>query len=193
MATLERPKLRPLPAQRFDHDGLPYALIQDPAGAFSNPVLVPLDAFVHVCRHFDGRRTLSDIQSRILQETGQLFILEMLQGLVDQLDKAMVLDGPTFASYKASFRESSVRPAALAGRSYAGDAVGLRTQIGQYFVGPGGAGDPTAVGSNSGPRQRVRAVVSPHIDFNRGGPVYSWAYKELADERDVDTFVILGV
>jgi len=193
MATLERPKLRPLPARRFDHDGLSYALIQDPAGAFSNPVLVPLDAFVHVCQHFDGQRTLADIQARILQETGQLLLLELLQGLVDQLDKAMVLDGPTFASYKESFRQSSSRPAAFAGRSYAAEAVSLRAQLGRYFAGSGGTGAPTSVGASPGPRRAVRAVVSPHIDFNRGGPVYARAYNELADEREVDTFVILGV
>ena len=106
MATLERPKLRPLPAQRFDHDGQSYALIQDPAGAFANPVLVPLDAFVHICRHLTASVTLADIQSRVLHETGQQFPSEILAGLVDQLDQAMVLDGPTFASFKDAFRRS---------------------------------------------------------------------------------------
>ena len=102
--------------------------------------------------------------------------------------------GPTFASYKESFRQSSSRPAALAGRSYAGDAAGLRAQLGQFFVGPGGAGAPTA--ARGEPPARGDACVrwcSPHIDFHRGGPVYTWAYKELVERSDADTFVILGV
>jgi AmmeMemoRadiSam system protein B len=36
-------------------------------------------------------------------------------------------------------------------------------------------------------------VLSPHIDFKRGGPVYTWSYNELAAQTDIDTFVILGV
>jgi AmmeMemoRadiSam system protein B len=36
-------------------------------------------------------------------------------------------------------------------------------------------------------------VLSPHIDFRRGGPVYTWSYRELAEQADIDTFVILGV
>ena len=62
MTTLDRPKLRPLSASRFDYQGQPYALLQDPLGAFTSPVLVPLDAFMHVCRHFDGLNPLAEIQ-----------------------------------------------------------------------------------------------------------------------------------
>jgi AmmeMemoRadiSam system protein B len=193
MATLDRPKLRPLPARRFDHDGVSYALLQDPSGVFSNPVLVPLDAFVHICRHFDGQLTLADIQSKVFRETGQLLPAEALERLVVQLDEAMVLDGPTFTSFRESFRRSGTRPAALAGRTYAAEADLLRAQISRYFLGEGGAGPPAIAGPPTGSRPRVRAVLSPHIDFNRGGPVYTWSYKELAAESDVDTFVILGV
>jgi len=58
MAILDRPKPRSLPVKRIDHEGQPYALIHDPTGAFTNPVPVLLHAFVHVCRHFDGRSAL---------------------------------------------------------------------------------------------------------------------------------------
>ena len=35
--------------------------------------------------------------------------------------------------------------------------------------------------------------MSPHIDFQRGGPVYTWSYRELVEKSHADTFVILGV
>jgi MEMO1 family protein len=35
-------------------------------------------------------------------------------------------------------------------------------------------------------------VIAPHIDFQRGGPVYGWAYRELLERADADLFVILG-
>ena len=39
----------------------------------------------------------------------------------------------------------------------------------------------------------LRGVLSPHIDFQRGGPVYTWSYKELVENSQADTFVVLGV
>jgi AmmeMemoRadiSam system protein B len=35
--------------------------------------------------------------------------------------------------------------------------------------------------------------LSPHIDFQRGGSVYTWSYKELVERCQADTFVVLGV
>jgi AmmeMemoRadiSam system protein B len=35
-------------------------------------------------------------------------------------------------------------------------------------------------------------LVAPHIDFNRGGPAYAWAYRAVAEAPDADCFVILG-
>ncbi len=54
-----------------------------------------------------------------------------------------------------------------------------------------GAGLPAADGTASMPG--VRGVLSPHIDFHRGGSVYTWSYKELVENTQADTFVVLGV
>ena len=40
--------------------------------------------------------------------------------------------------------------------------------------------------------QQLCAVLSPHIDFRRGGPAFAWAYKKLIEESAADLFVILG-
>ncbi|MGZ3413051.1 MAG: AmmeMemoRadiSam system protein B [Isosphaeraceae bacterium] len=191
MTTLDRPKLRPLFASRFDYQGQPYALLQDPLGAFTSPVLVPLDAFIYVCCHFDGLNPLDEIPARVQRETGQCLAAYVLERLVEQLDQAMVLDGPTFASFRETFRQSQERPAALAGRSYAAEDATLRAQLQGYFHGAGGA-SPLSI-EGPGRSRRLRGVLSPHIDFRRGGPVYTWSYRELAEQADIDTFLILGV
>jgi AmmeMemoRadiSam system protein B len=191
MASLDRPKLRTLPVHRYDHEGQSYALIHDPMGVFRDHVLIPLHAFAQICRHFDGETTQVEIRDRVQLETGQQLPAETLRRLVAQLDQAMVLDGPSFASFEEEFRRSGERPAALAGRSYPAGDDGLRAQLKQYFAGAGGSGRP-AIGGSARSR-RIRGVLSPHIDFRRGGPIYTWSYKELAEESDVDTFVILGV
>lgn len=193
MPTLDRPKLRPLSASRFDHQGRPYALIQDPLGTFTSPVLVPLDLFVQVCRHFEGQLTLEEIRARVRAQTGAHLTLQTLEQLVAELDSAMVLDGPTFASFQQLFRDKAERPPALAGRSYAASEEALRHQLACYFASAGGAGPPALCPPAPSAPSRIRGVLSPHIDFHRGGPVYTWSYKELAEDSSIDTFVILGV
>ena len=155
MATLDRPQLRRLSLVRFDHQGRSYALIEDPLGVFSTPVLVPLEVFLPICRHFDGRLSLEEIRRRVETETGKPLYPETLERLVVQLDQAMVLDGPTFASFLDSYRRSSRRPAALAGRSYAADEALLRDQLTGYFQGPGGAA------ASGGARTRTLGLAHP--------------------------------
>jgi len=193
MASLDFPKLRPLSVQRFEHEGQSFAALIDPLGVFQDPVLVPIEAYRWVVRHLDGRTSLEDLQATILRETGQQPTWNELEFLVDQLDRAMVLDGPTFARFLESYQNEPVRPPALAGRSYPGNARELRSELDRYFLHVEGAGAPGVVPSQTPSESLLRGVLSPHIDFQRGGPVYTWAYKAIAERSDADVFVILGV
>jgi MEMO1 family protein len=177
--------------RRVEHQGQSLVLLHDPTGVVAEPVVLPLDGFQHVVRHFDGQSTLIDIQAKVLRQTGLFLALNELDDLVRRLDAAMILDGPTFAAFHQSYRESGRRPAALAGRSYAATVKSLRAQLEQFFVGSNGAGLPDADSSIG--RPGVRGILSPHIDFQRGGSVYTWSYKELVENTRADTFVVLGV
>jgi MEMO1 family protein len=190
MESLDRPKLRPLSGRREQFQGEEYVVLEDPLGVFRDPILVPLDGFHWVVRHFDGQTSLLDIQARILRETGQLITSAELKTLVTQLDHAMALDGPTFAAFVEGYRNELTRPPAHAGRAYAGTERALRAQLGQFFFDAKGAGLPRDSVPNEAP---LRGILSPHIDFQRGGPIYTWSYKELFEKSDADTFVILGV
>jgi AmmeMemoRadiSam system protein B len=152
-------------------------------------LLVPAALYHLVFRHFDGDTSLSEIQERVLRQTGQWLTTENLKGAVDQLDRAMVLDGPTYAAFRASYRDQSVRTAAFAGPSYPNNESALRAQLASFWA--QGAGLPNENASPNG--SRVRGILSPHIDFERGGSVYTWAYKALVENSDADVFVILGV
>ncbi len=99
MASLDRLKLRALSTQRLEHQGQEYAVLEDPLGVFTEPVLIPIEGYHWMVRHFDGETHLRDIQARVLRERGQLIPLTQLQSLVEQLDRAMVLDGPAFAAF----------------------------------------------------------------------------------------------
>jgi AmmeMemoRadiSam system protein B len=191
MSSLDRPKLRPLLPRRVEHQGQAFVVLQDPSGVLTYPVLIPFDGFEHIVRHFDGRSTLSEIQGRVLRATGLFLALEELKSLVERLDAAMVIEGPTFAAFLQSYRESGRRPAAMAGRSYAATVRALRAQLEQFFVDANGSGLPRD--HATGPATALRGILSPHIDFQRGGPVYTWSYKELVENSRANTFVVIGV
>ncbi|HZW29671.1 MAG TPA: AmmeMemoRadiSam system protein B, partial [Isosphaeraceae bacterium] len=191
MSSLERPKLRPLSARRIEHQGQSLVMLEDPSGVVPQPVLIPIDGYAHVVRHFNGLTSLLDIQARTMRATGQLLALKDLEDLVRRFDEAMLIEGPAFARFHQQYRESGRRPAALAGRSYAATLRALRAQLEQFFVGAHGAGVPVADGGRGAPG--FRGILSPHIDFQRGGPVYTWSYRELVERSHADIFVILGV
>jgi AmmeMemoRadiSam system protein B len=193
MATLERPKLRPLRPCRVEHDGGLYVGFEDSLGVANPGTLVPASLYARVVLRFDGRRTLQEIQAEVLRETGQLVSAEDLTGVIEQLDRAMVLDGPAFAAFRTAYGDEHVRPAAFAGRSYAGTERALRAQLTRFFTHERGAGLPAPTVPSSNGHPGFRGILSPHIDFGRGGPIYTWAYRELVERSDADVFVIVGV
>ncbi|MEO6808893.1 MAG: AmmeMemoRadiSam system protein B, partial [Isosphaeraceae bacterium] len=196
MASLDLPKIRPLGGQTVEHDGHTFVQFDDPIGLASTTVLVPIELFHWVVRRFDGRTPLTEIQAGLIRETGRLMTTAELMAIVDQLDRALILDGPCFAAFRANYHDQQTRPAAHAGRSYAGTERALRAQLGQFFADAKGAGSPNngaAVNGQRAANGRVRGVLSPHIDFFRGGPTYTWSYKELIENSDADVFIILGV
>lgn len=192
--TLDRPKLRrPLHARSLEHRGRPFVALSDPLGISPSQVLVPREHYDHLVRHFDGRRSLVEIRERAALLSGLPPATAVLESLVLQLDRAMLLDGPTFGAFVDRDRAEPVRPAAFAGRSYAARPADLRDQLDALFSHPRGSGPPAGPGATLDPGRPLRAVLSPHIDFHRGGPTYTWAYRELIERTDADLFVVLGV
>ncbi len=188
MANLDRPLLRPLSGRRVEHRGQDCLALTDPLGSFRDPILVASATFQRIIRHFDGRSTVDQILDLVERTTGSRPDFGEIAGLIADLDRRMVLDGPTFAEYRAAYAAIPIRSAALAGRSYPADATRLRADLAGHAAAAGGAG----AGSVEAPGG-LRGVLSPHIDFGRGGPTYSWAYRELARRSDAEVFVILGV
>lgn len=193
MATLDRPKLRPVRPQRIQHQGQPFVALEDPLGVVPSPVVLGQDGFHWVVQHFNGRNSLQDIQAHVLRNTGQLISTADLERLVQQLDQAMILEGPTFEAFLETYRTERTRPAAHAGRSYAATERSLRAQIGQIFAAPTAAALPAPAAQTPNQSHRLRGILAPHIDYQRGGPTYTWAYRELAEQSDAEVFVVFGV
>src|SRR5204863_165287 len=119
----------------------------------------------------DGRRTLQDIQLQAMRRVGgQLILLEDVRRLAARLDNALYLDSPRFQHIV----NGPVRSPRFLG-CYEAEPDALRRQLRNLFVHPGGAGLPR----QGKPDGALHAALIPHIDYQRGGLSYTYAYREL--------------
>jgi len=192
MALLEQPRLRPLESFPVEQpDGETLFALRDPDN-FAGSIVLPYAAAV-VCSLMDGTRSLSEIQGDFAQKFGQPLALGDLERLIAQLDERYFLDSDRFrARWKAEithYLNSPVRAAAHAGGAYAEDPGQLKDELAAMFT-TGGPGLPAEQPRTT--NSRLCGVLSPHIDFRRGGSTFAWAYKKLVEESDADLFVIFG-
>ncbi|REK17512.1 MAG: AmmeMemoRadiSam system protein B [Planctomycetota bacterium] len=167
---------------------------RDPEG-FSDPIVIPYAAAV-LASLMDGSRTLAGIQVDYQQRFGQSVALAEIEGLVRDLDDRLYLDTDRFrARWKSEiefYLNSRSRPAAHAGQAYAGDAEELKEQLAALFTGEKGPGAPVLPSESSTAGSDLLGVLSPHIDLQRGGIAFAYAYKHLVEQSDADLFVIFG-
>ncbi|MBI4611781.1 MAG: AmmeMemoRadiSam system protein B [Candidatus Rokubacteria bacterium] len=186
----DRPKLRPVEAFPLETDGRKVIGLRDPAGFTDSVLLLPLP-LLDIVSLFDGDHTILDIQAAYVRRHGELLFRERVEEIIKMLDDHGFLDSPRFAEQRRQieeeFRRSPSRPAIHAGKAYAGEAQALKDQIDAFFTPPDGPGPPGLASAPS-----LRAIIAPHVDFHRGGPVYAWAYREVAEKCAADLFVIFG-
>jgi len=109
--------------------------------------------------------------------------------LLEALDEALLLDNERHQDARQAalgqYREAPFRPPALAGPSYPGDPDELRNLLRSYDERDRslpGAGAANGVG-----------LVSPHIDYARGGRVYAQVWKEAEESvRAAELAIIFG-
>jgi AmmeMemoRadiSam system protein B len=173
MSPPERPKLRGLLAATPNGADRQYVVWDQLR--LSNAEVLVTDLELECLKLFDGERTLRDIQFTLMQIVGGILIpVDVIEGLARRMHRAEFLDGPVR------------KPVCV--RSYSADSAVLRRQLDRLFTGPGGAGLPREPHSDGA----LRAALVPHIDYARGGPTYTWAFKEIYECSSAMLFVIIG-
>jgi AmmeMemoRadiSam system protein B len=167
-------------------------VLRDPEG-FGKMLALP-DGAALVVLLMDGRHTLPEIQRAFQQRVGAKVSLSELETIVRKLDDAYLLHGQRFERQRRrklkDYAAATVRPAAHAGGGYAERPEDLCSQLDEMLNGAEGPGRNRRNGTARG--QKLRGIVSPHIDLARGGPLFAWSYQRLAQETTADVFVIFG-
>ncbi len=181
------PKLRPIDAQPFVQNGQPALLLRDPLQLSGNYLVLPQE-MGPVLGLFDGTRDLEGIRSTFMIRFGAAVPANLLQQLVAVLDDNYMLDNARAAEAHQrsleAYRQAPFRPPMMAGQSYPADPGQLRHLFDSYLDRVNGVCSGPATG---------HGVISPHIDYPRGGLVYAAVWKQAAEmARAADLVVLLG-
>lgn len=139
----------------------------------------------------DGAHDLVGIHTALTVRWGVRIKASMLADVVKLLDEACLLENErSSAAMRAAlekFRALPFRPPTLAGGGYPAEPDALGGFLDAFDAGGVAAGWPAP---SAGP---VRGVVSPHIDYARGGPVYKavWGAAGAAAQA-ADLAIIFG-
>ena len=167
----ERPRLRPLEMFPVEADGESLICVRDPTGMAERAFLRRPAAYLAVL--CDGTRTIPEVAMELARRSGVDVSEAVVAGLIAELDRRGFLEGPRADAQKARIRDAfeaaPTRPAAHAGLCYPTDGEELRAYLAAF---DGEAAPPDVAPPD--------ALIVPHIDFHRGGPVYARAYATLA-------------
>ncbi len=186
---MDYPKLVGIEAFPIERDGQRYICVKDHLQLSDKMLVIPPAAF-YILSLLDGKHCLSDIQTEFKAQVGADLGREDLKGILNQLDNAHLLENDNYKAYKdektREFLDSDLRPSSHAGLSYPDKPDDLSAWF-RDFLQTAEANNGQAVQNGS-----LRGLVSPHIDYSRGGVSYALAYREMESLENIDTYVILG-
>ncbi len=196
VCTLEKPAVRALEVSQVKAQGQDLLMVRDPLGLLEGAALMAMDPVLLVFLQMaDGETTLGEMAQKATMLTGQIIPEGMFQSVAKQLDEALLLQSERFVeAMKEKFEKwekSDTRPAKVFHAPDA-DRLAMMKELGDEFR-------RHEMSSLSPPKEldlppaSVRAILSPHIDYQRGGECYAWAYKALKDKGTAArTIIVLG-
>lgn len=180
-----KPKLRMLDFQSVYHHGEKMWLLRDPWQLGERQLIFP-QALAQMLLLCDGTRTPNEIHRELADQLGANIPFTIIHDALSQLDRSYLLVNERFdvqrAQILSEYRSQSHRPPALAGPGYPAAADELSSLFHSYLNGT--ANDISG---------SWRGIVSPHIDYQRGGSVYAQVWRQAMQSLGgVDLVLIFG-
>ncbi len=186
------PKLRPIEIRPFIQGREPALLLRDPLSLSGKLMTLPavLGPVLAAC---DGTRDARGIQAALRMHFGLRVSLDVIGQVLAALDELYLLENDRSAAAQAqalmAYRSAAYRSPALADGSYPANPEVLRQVLAGYQAQARLRRDGNAPQSSTG----LRGLISPHIDYPRGGPVYAAVWEEAAEVvRDAELAIIFG-
>jgi AmmeMemoRadiSam system protein B len=186
------PKLRPLDIRPHTQNGRQYYLLRDPLQLSENSLLVP-QTLAAVLAWCDGTRSVQGMEQAFHAHYGFPLGVEMVEHLIEALDEAFLLDNERSAAAlqeaREQFRAAPYRTPSVAGGSYPADPEMLHATLERYRqLAAHGQPPPSPLTPTS-----IFGLLSPHIDYPRGGVVYAQVWERAAQAvQEADLVIIFG-
>lgn len=191
----QRPRLRSLDVRPFSQQGQSFLLLSDPLQLAEKQLAIP-QMLAPVLAYCDGQNDIDKICELFQHQYGMPLKPTQLSQVLASLDDAYMLDNERFrlmqSEIKRQFRKSPFRPPTLAGRAYPANPEQLSNLFDEYLAAV--SDDETAMGSGMADSPpEIRGLLSPHIDYQRGGAVYAQVWKRAAAAaQKADLVIIFG-
>ncbi len=181
-----KPRLRSLNFLPVTYQGQQMLLLRDPLQLTDNQLCVP-PGLAHIIPLCDGSHTIEQIHHEIREDIGVFISTKVIANTLRKLDDAGLLVNEHSERLRKQclidYRAQRYRPPALAGTNYPADADELDSYLVAF-----GEDDREPITEWQG-----RGVVSPHIDYQRGGKVYSKVWRRAkAAVKEADLILIFG-
>lgn len=193
---VDRPAVRPLEVFPVRVQNQTMLMVRDPLGLIEGAALLAPDPLLLIFLEMaDGKTTTGEMAQRATMATGQILPAGVFENMARQLDEALLLQSQRFVDAlrkkHETFLNSPVRPYKVF-KAEGMDRLKMLKELGDEFRRHrmSSLSPPERLDL---PAQSVSAILAPHIDYQRGGEVYAWAYKALKEHgTPARTFIILG-
>ena len=180
------PKLRTVDSRPVLKDGRLFIALRDPLRLTDKTILIP-QSIAPILALCDGTRDARGLNASLAVRLGLNIPIDEIKQLLTTLDEAFLLDNDRSAEAliqaRHEFVEAPYREPSLAGHSYPADPDELKSFLQGYL-------DAVEVKPISG---KGRGLVSPHIDYARGGSVYAQVWGGATEfVKSADLAVIFG-
>ena len=183
------PKLIAVDAFPVEEDGRKMYCIKDPQNSDIAPLVVS-ELALYIMTFFDGNNSIDSVISTLKEKYGKEIEKADLDSLVKMLDNSLLLENENYINHQQlienNFFNSDTRKAYLSGLSYPESKEKLNNMLDDFFEKAG------KILPLKNENEILRGLVSPHIDFTRGGTSYAVAYREIINKSNANTYLIFG-
>ena len=185
----ENPKLREIEVRPIQHQGQEMLLLRDPLQLSDGQIAVPRPLGLLLAL-MDGTRNGDELEAALRVRIGVRLAEGLLAQIIKDMDAALLLDNERFRQARAatlrSYREAPYRPLLLDGGQLPPTPARAQAELQGYV----NALPPV---DWAGALPPVRGLISPHIDYQRGGMVYAEVWRAGAEAaRQAELVIMIG-
>ncbi|MBR62143.1 MAG: AmmeMemoRadiSam system protein B [Dehalococcoidia bacterium] len=172
-----------------EHQGKDFLYLQDPLMLSDKSILIPAP-IVPLLRMLDGTKNVNELREAIQTTVGLEFSNQKIQDLLDQLDRAFLLENSNLKDIVVKtteqYRKTPNRLMMHSGTVYPEDKSKTIEMISGFC-------EQNVITSPSTDTGSLVGLLSPHIDFARGGGTYASTWQAAAPSlQDIESVIIFG-